>query len=62
MHTTSQQDRLIVALSRRGIPRTVANLAVETGIPKPSIRRTLAELRHIAFRNEALFYLLQGVR
>ncbi len=45
MKTTPQQDRLLIALTRNHLPRTVENLSVETRIPRPSVRRTLAELR-----------------
>src|SRR5665213_532804 len=43
--TTPQQDAIAIAQTRDNIPRTPANISDETGIPKPSIRRTISELK-----------------
>jgi len=42
--TTPQQDAVAIAQTRDNIPRTAANISTETGIPQPSVRRTLSEL------------------
>ena len=41
---TPQQSDVIIALTR-GYPRTTAGMAAELGVPKPSIRRAIQELR-----------------
>lgn len=43
--TTPQQDSVAIAQTREGVPRTPANISIETGIPKASIRRTISEIR-----------------
>jgi DNA-binding IclR family transcriptional regulator len=43
--TTAQQDRIIIALTRDHLPRTVKNLSVETHTPVASVRRILSDLR-----------------
>src|SRR5665213_1570808 len=43
--TTPQQDAIAIAQTRDNIPRTPANISDETGIPKPSIRRTISEIK-----------------
>ena len=43
--TTPQQDAVAIAQTRDNIPRTPANISAETGIPKPSVRRTIGELK-----------------
>lgn len=42
---TNQQNLVLVALTRTHMPRTVRNISVETGVPEPSVRRTIMELR-----------------
>lgn len=42
--TTPQQDSIAIALSKDNTPRTPANISKETGIPQPSVRRTLSEI------------------
>jgi hypothetical protein len=43
--TTPQQDAVAIAQTREGIPRTAKNISTETGIPQPSVRRTISELK-----------------
>jgi hypothetical protein len=42
--TTPQQDAVAIAQTRDSIPRTAKNISDETGIPQPSVRRTMSEL------------------
>lgn len=42
--TTPQQDAVAISLTKEGTPRTPANISKETGIPQPSVRRTISEL------------------
>lgn len=42
--TTPQQDKVAIALTKDQVPRTPKNISDETGIPQPSVRRTMSEL------------------
>jgi hypothetical protein len=42
--TTPQQDAVAIALTKDDVPRTPKNISDETGIPQPSVRRTMSEL------------------
>jgi len=46
LHTTPQQDRIAIALTKEGTPRTAKNISDETGIPQASVRRTMSELKN----------------
>ncbi len=41
---TPQQSDVLIALTR-GYPRTTAGMAAELGVPEPSIRRAIHQLR-----------------
>lgn len=47
---TNQQASVLIALTRTHIPRTLDTIHAELGIPKPSIRRTISELRAAGYR------------
>lgn len=46
---TNQQSAVLIALAKNHIPRTPDAIAAETGYPKPSIRRTVGQLREAGY-------------
>lgn len=42
---TKQQTDVLIALTRSDYPRSYSGIAVELGIPTPSVRRTIGQLR-----------------
>ena len=49
---TPQQSDVLIALTR-GYPRTTAGMAAELGVPEPSIRRVIHQLRQQRYIIEA---------
>lgn len=43
---TAQQERVLIALTR-DYPRTIDGMGMELGLPSPSIRRVISELRYL---------------
>lgn len=49
MKLSTQQNNVIIAIVRSGYPRTANGISDELGIPAPSVRRTVGQLKAQGF-------------
>lgn len=49
MKLSTQQNNVIIAIVRSGYPRTANGISDELGIPAPSVRRSVSQLKALGF-------------